>query len=124
MSTICYNCNISRKFYRFLVTKKSRGKCYYCSWFIALFLKDAKLMYCSQKCPKGLSGHSVIVKDNCVYDTNGRRHWDYDEYIKFYDVNVYKMFSESEYRKESFFDDIRDGFVEWCAERNVYCNPE
>lgn len=110
--------------YKEAISKKSCGYCYFYSWAIALCLKDAQLMYCSQKSKDGQTAHAVIVKDNCVYDTNNRRHYNYDEYIKRYNIIVYRMFSEEEYRKETFFDDIRPGFVEWCAKNNVYCNPQ
>lgn len=111
--------------YKELCTNKSRGYCYFYSRKIALFLKDAQLMYGSFKCFDGSpSGHSVIVKNNCVYDTNARIHYDIDEYKKLVEFNIYKIFSEEDYRKEDFFDNIRDGFVQWCAERNVYCYPQ
>lgn len=110
--------------YKEAISKKSCGHCYFYSWAIAQWLEDAKLMYCSQKLKDGPSAHAVIVKDNCVYDTNLRRHFDYNEYIELYDIVIYKMFSEEEYRTETFFDDIRPEFVEWCAKNNVYCNPQ
>lgn len=81
-------------------------------------------MYCAQTIKDGWSAHAVIVKDNCVYDTNLRRHFDYNEYIELYHIVIYKLFSEEEYRKETFFDDIRSEFVEWCEKNNVYCNPQ
>lgn len=112
-----------KEFYKEAVSKKSCGFCYYFSWTIALHLKDAKLLYCSQRQDVGHGGHAVIVKNNCVYDTNNRRHYDYKEYLELFDIVVYKIFKEEEYRKESFFDDIRPGFVEWCKENNVYCDP-
>ena len=37
---------------------------------------------------------------------------------------VYKIFSEEEFRSEDFFDSIREGFVQWCEDRNVYCDPQ
>lgn len=113
------------KLYKELCTNKSRGGCYFYSWTTALFLKDAELMYGSFKCSDGsLSGHAVIVKNNCVYDTNHRLHYDIEEYMQLLDFDVYKMFSEKEYRTKDFFDNIRDSFVQWCAERNVYCDPQ
>ena len=112
------------EWYKFVLSKKSCGFCYYCSWRTALYIKDAKVMYCSIDSRKGPTGHAVIVKNNRVYDTNKRRHFEYDEYIKLFNVHVYKMFSYGEYAKQSFFDDIRQGFVEWCAENHVYCDPE
>lgn len=110
--------------YKYIWSKKSDGHCYITSASIALFLDDAKIMYCSIKGKNGDTGHSVIVKNNCVYDTNQRLHYDLEEYKKIFEVNVYKIFSKEEYNDEEFFDNIRDGFVKWCAERNVYCNPQ
>lgn len=113
------------EFYSELWSKKSYGHCYYYSWAVALFLKDAELMYCSIKIKDGSdTAHAVIVKNNCVYCTNLQRHFDLDEYKEIGNVNVYKMFSEKEYRTGTFFDDIRDDFVKWCTERNVSCNPQ
>lgn len=112
------------KIYNKLLTSESCGYCYYYSRIIALFLEDAQLMYCSIELEDRLTAHAVVVKNNCVYDTNYRRHIDYEEYIEKEKVTIYKMFSADEYRKESFFDDIRQGFVDWCVERNVYCDPQ
>lgn len=114
----------SKKHYRKACTKKSKGYCYFYSWAIANFLRDAQIMYCSIQIHGRPSGHSVIVKNNCVYDTNEIKHYDFDDYIKHQEAVIYKMFSEDEYRKATFFDDIRDGFVEWCAKNNVYCSPQ
>lgn len=113
-----------REEYKEVISKKSCGYCYFYSWAIIQQLEDAQLMYCSQKINGKLTAHAVIVKNNCVYDTNLRRHFDYNQYVEFYDIVIYKMFSEKEYRTETFFDDIRPGFVEWCEKNNVYCNPQ
>ena len=113
-----------KKFYKEAFSKKSLGHCYYYSWGIAEFLQDAQLMYCSIMLKDGPSMHSVIVKNNCVYDTNQKRHFNYDEYIELYEAKVYKMFSREEYCKKSFFEDIRKDLVEWCTKNNVYCDPQ
>lgn len=113
-----------KKVYKDAFSKKSLGHCYYYSWAIALCLQDAQLMYCSIMLKDGPNMHSVIVKNNCVYDTNWRRHMDYNEYIQLYEAKVYKMFSREEYCKKSFFDDIRKDLVEWCTKNNVYCDPQ
>lgn len=119
--------NIKRfcpEIYNLVWSKKSLGQCYMISACIAVFIDDATLMYCSIQGKNGPTGHAVIVKNNCVYDTNQRQHYDLEEYKKIFEVDVYKTFSKDEYRDEKFFDNIRDGFVQWCAERNVYCNPQ
>lgn len=78
----------SHRGYREIWSKNSIGHCYYFSWYIALFLNDATLMYCSIKGNDGRNtAHSVIVKNNCVYDTNARQHFDLNDYnlpCKFY----------------------------------------
>ena len=51
-------------------------------------------------------------------------HHDVDEYKKQFSFDVYKMFSEKEYRRKDFFDNIREDFVHWCAEHNAYCKPQ
>lgn len=120
--------NIKRKCpkgYKDIWSKKCIGHCYYYSWEIALFLENAELMYCSVKRRDGTkTAHAVIVKNNCVYCTNARRHYEIEEYKKLFDVEVYKMFSEEEYRDKKFFENIREDFKKWCVERNVYCNPQ
>ena len=111
--------------YREILSKKSIGYCYYYSREIALYLEDAELMYCSIIEVDGTNtAHSVILKNNCVYDTNERKHFDFKKYTKKFRVNVYKIFFKNEYQSDDFYDNIRDDFIRWCAERNVYCNPQ
>lgn len=111
--------------YKFIWDKKNIGHCYAVAWILALWLEDAKIMYCSIASKEdGKTAHAVVVKNNCIYDTNKRMHFDYDEYIEINKVEVYQIFEEEVYCKKSFFDDVRQGFVDWCTERNVYCNPQ
>lgn len=115
----------NKKSYKFILSKKYFGNCYYVSWILALHIEDAKIMYCSVAAKEGgQTAHAVVVKNNCVYDTNKKKHFDYDEYIKMSKAEVYKIFDKDVYAKKSFFDDIRQDFVDWCAERNVYCDPQ
>lgn len=106
-------------------SKKYYGHCYFYSWCVAMLLKDAELMYCSiDKGNGNRTGHSVIVKNNCVFCTNSRQHFDLEEYKKMRRVIIYKMFSREEYISKTFFDDNREDFKKWCAQHNTYCNPE
>ncbi len=111
--------------YKFIWDKKNIGHCYVVAWVLALFLEDAKVMYCSVPCKEGgQTAHAVVVKNNCIYDTNLRMHFDFDEYIEMNKAEVYQIFEEEVYCKKSFFDDVRQDFKNWCAERSVYCNPQ
>jgi len=111
--------------YKWICSKESIGYCYSVSRSISLFLDDAELMYCSIKLDDGsLTAHSAIVKNDTVYDTNCRRHFEYNSYLETFNVTIYKTFPAEVYRKESFFDDIRADFVAWCEEHQVYCDPQ
>ena len=109
--------------YKFLNSKKSSGTCYLSSWLIALHLKGAQIMYLGYGDSKDtLTAHAVVVKGNVVYDTNARMHANIFEYLEFSNAKVFKIYDEKQYRKKSFFDDIRDEFVPWCQENNITCN--
>lgn len=110
--------------YKFIWDKRNIGHCYAVTWILARHIEDAKIMYCSCKGENGQTAHAVIVKNHCIYDTNDRKHFDYDEYIKMFDVEVYQIYEKEQYCSINFFNNIRQGFVDWCAERNVHCNPE
>ena len=113
------------KLYREANSEESCGYCYFYSRAVALYLKGAKLMYCSIEGEDGEdSGHAVILKNNCVYCTNARRHFFLEEYKDEMKVKIYKIFSEEEFVSETFFEDIREDFVKWCKENNVYCKPQ
>lgn len=112
------------KLYKDALSKSSYGYCYFYSWGIALYLTDAQIMYCSIDSKDGPTGHAVIVKNNCVYDTNLRQHFDLEVFKETLNCKIYKLFSEEDYRDVNFFDNIRKGFVDWCAENNVYCDCE
>lgn len=111
--------------YKDALSDKSNGHCYFYSWAIALYLKNAKIMYCGVRRKKGdYTGHAVIVKKGCVYDTNRRQHYDLKEYKKMFHVKVYKLFSRKEYATIDFFDNIRRDFADWCEKNNIYCDPQ
>ena len=76
--------NIKKRYYKMykkIWSKEAIGGCYFFSWVIALNLKDAKLMYCAvDGSEEPRISHAVILKDNCVYCTNCRRHFNLEEY--------------------------------------------
>lgn len=113
-----------RKLYKALRTKRSCGYCYLFSCALAICIKDAEVLYCTIQIDGQPSGHSVVLKNNCIYDTNQKKHYSYEFFLEDSGAEVYKIFTKDEYAKRSFFDDIRPGFVEWCKERNAYCDPQ
>lgn len=106
--------------YKFLKSRKSIYKCYDCSQFIALYLQDAKLMYCSIKLRDGsFGGHSVILKNDYVYDTNDRMHYTLKDFVKHHTATIYKTFSREEYENDDFFENIKSDWISWCNQNNV-----
>ena len=117
--------NSNIEFYRELLGQDSIGYCYYYSRELALFLKDVKIIYCCIELDNGeKTGHAMILRDDCVYNTSSKQHYYLEAYEKMRGFEVYRIFSEEEYRREEFFDNIREGFIKWCEERNVYCDPQ
>lgn len=111
------------KLYHYARSKrKSCGHCYMYSLCLGFYLHKASIMYCSVRGIGGVrTAHAVLVKDGCVYDTNFRRHHDFDEYIKFFDAKVYKIFPEKIYKDYDFFKNIKGDFINWCNENDVIC---
>ena len=101
-----------------------QGYCYYYSRSLALYLKDAKLMYCSIEKDGIDISHAVILKDGVVFDTNLRIHCDLNEYLEDNNAKVFCIYSSNEYGKKSFFDDIRENLINYCKNNSVYCNPQ
>lgn len=103
----------------------SLGKCYYFSRWLAAYIDDAKLMYCSITLDDGTqTAHSVIVKDDCVFDPNARMHYNYDEYLRNFGAQVFRFYTSDMYLRDSFFDNIREDLLKWCADNNVSCEPQ
>ncbi len=91
------------------------------SWEMALLLEEAELMYCIAETDCGAIAHSVIVKNNCVYDPLYVLQFDYNEYVKMHDVEIYKKFSYEEYDDSEFPVKSLEDFSKWCIEKcNIY----
>lgn len=108
------------KLYRKANSKASLCHCYDYSRKLAMYLKNAKLMYCATiHHEDGKTAHAVILKNGYVYDTNLRQHVELEYYVELLDVIVYRTFSKSEYQDEDFFDNIKDDFASWCRQNDV-----
>lgn len=83
--------------YNLICNKKNIKHCYAVSWALALLLDDAKIMYCSIASKTGQTAHAVVVKNGCIYDTSRRKHYDFDEYIKITNAEIYKIFEKDVY---------------------------
>lgn len=108
------------RLYRKANSKASLCHCYEYSRKLAMYIKDAKLMYCATiHHEDGKTAHAVILKNGYVYDTNLRQHVELKYYVELLDVLVYRTFSKSEFKNKDFFDNIKDDFAFWCRQNNV-----
>ena len=105
-------------------SKKYFGHCYYFSRRIAMHIENSEIMYLAIWEGEMYISHAVVVKNNCVFDTNARIHFNLQEYITLNQAKVYKTFTRNEFEKDDFFSDIRQGLVQYCADHNIYCDPE
>lgn len=127
--------NIIKKRYKVLYnvarSEECNHKCYFISYAIANALEnpDIKILWiCIQTTPDNKCGHSVIVKNNKIYDSNLRRTYSYEEYFKAYKAEVFKEYSIEEYMNKAnlqkpyfaFLD--WEEFGEWCKARKAVRN--
>lgn len=111
----------NKDIYKEIWNKNNIGRCYYVLRTLACLLEDSKIMYCSVTLKMGKkAGHAVVVKNNCIYDTNEREHFDYEEYLSENKAEVYKIFEKDIYSKPNFLKDVEKDFKIWCNERDAY----
>lgn len=103
-------------------------QCYFTSYSLANTLKNPsiKILWISTYIKLDMKcGHSVLVKDDKIYDSNLRRTYDREAYLKAFNAEVFKEYSIDEYinddfRKQKYFDFLDwDEFGNWCKERGV-----
>lgn len=106
-------------------------KCYFTSYAIANTLEnpDIKILWISiQTTPEDKCGHSVIVRDDKIYDSNLRRTYNREEYLKAFKAEVFKEYSIEEYMskanmQQTYFTFLDwEEFGEWCKVRNAVRN--
>ena len=96
--------------------------CYSFARDVALCFPDAKLIYCAALNPfkeNDVFAHAIFERNNEIYDTNRRMSYKKEEYERVFQVKIYKAWAYDEFSKESFYTDVRKGFVKWCQENNV-----
>lgn len=103
------------------------NKCYFTSYAIANTLEnpDIKVLWISIEASNHRCGHSVIVRNDKIYDSNLRRTYNREEYLKAYRAEIFKEYSIEEYmnksnlKKEQFDFLDWEEFGKWCEEKNI-----
>lgn len=102
-------------------------KCYFTSYAIANTLQnpDIKVLWICIETLNYKCGHSVIVRGDKIYDTNFRRTYNREEYLKAFKAEVFKEYSIEEYLnkanlQQTYFTFLDwEEFGEWCKVRDA-----
>lgn len=103
-------------------------ECYATTYAIANTLKnpEIKILWIAVQSAEEKCGHAVILRNGKIYDSNLRRTFNYDEYFKAFNVEIFKEYSLEDYltqenlSRESCFKLLEwKAFGKWCIEHNV-----
>lgn len=118
---------VDKIFYDFLLRIGCRGKCYECSFKLAKMWKDSKVKIlwiaasgigCDHR-----YGHAVIERNGFILDTNTRKCYNKDAYLKAQQAEIFYEYSLEEYLQvDSPWELKWREFGKWCEERNVQRN--
>jgi len=116
-----------KAFYKYLQTEECRGECYRCSFKLAYLLNDSKVKIlwfaATAFGDTERYGHAVLVKNGYILDTNTRKSYKKEKYLKALNAEIFYEYSLEEYLLvETPWDLKWDEFGKWCEERNVQRN--
>ena len=102
-------------------------KCYFTSYALVNVLENPefKILWIGAEYLDHRCGHSVITRKNKIYDSNLRRTYDREKYLKAFNAEVFKEYSIDEYLnkanlQKSDFDFLDwEEFGKWCEARGV-----
>jgi hypothetical protein len=117
-----------KELYYFARSEACNHQCYTTTYEIANTLKnpEIKILWIAIQSIEEKCGHAVILRKGKIYDSNLRRTFNYDEYFKAFNVEIFKEYLLEDYlvkgklSRESSFEDLDwKSFGDWCEERNV-----
>ncbi|MBE5812954.1 MAG: hypothetical protein E7314_04800 [Clostridiales bacterium] len=113
----------NKQFYMYLHSEECRGHCYECSFKLAKILNDPeiKIIWISAiDVDTSKYGHAVIERKGRILDTNTRKSYNKDQYLKAQKAEIFKEYVLEEYQKvERPWDLQWSEFGEWCKVRDV-----
>lgn len=116
---------IDKVFYQYLQSEDCNKKAFETTLNTASLLQDSKVkivwMSITQIGTNYKTGHAVLKKGNWVYDTNLKRTYNFKDYMKCRQVEVFKEFSlkEGEYFANNSYVQSWKEFITWCKERDA-----
>lgn len=118
---------IDKSFYKHLQTEECKGECYRCSFKLAYLLNDPKvkiLWFAATAFDDSERyGHAVLVKNGYILDTNTRKSYKKEKYLKALKAEIFYEYALEEYLQvDSPWELKWEEFGKWCEERNVQRN--
>lgn len=116
-------------YYRYLRSSECNNKCYATTRRLASVMLDPKVKLVwlgAVGTREGHKfGHSVLKKGNWIYDSNLRRTYKAESYIKCFQAQIFKEFEMHEYINPEYMDKIWDSeFKIWCQEKDFKRSTE
>lgn len=111
--------------YRYLRSEECNHECYDTTKWLADFIKDPEIkivwLGVDDIWDDSRWGHAILKKGDWVYDTNLRRTYKFEDYIKTLKAEIFKEFSleGEEYFRENSYEDVYQEFGIWCKERGI-----
>ena len=116
----------NKKFYHDLRSNESYCYCYDYTFDLVSILKNPKvrlIWLCAVDVQGKKYGHAVIEKNGFIYDTNLRRTFSKDKYLKISLAEIYREYSLEEYQNLKAVHQLDwDDFGKWCMDRNAERN--
>lgn len=120
----------NKEFYYNARSEACNNRCYFTSYALAntLLAEDIKILWiCIEPIPHKRCGHSVIARGNNIYDSNLRRTYNREEYLRAFKAEVFKEYSIEEYfskanLQQTYYEFVNlkwEEFGKWCETKNA-----
>ncbi len=115
---------IDKEFYKHLQTEECNKQCYRCTFKLAYLLNDSKVKILwlagTPFDDEERYGHAVLIKNGYVLDTNTRKSYKKETYLKAMQAEIFYEYSLEEYLLVDNPWDLKwNEFGSWCEERNI-----
>lgn len=114
-----------KELYEWLRSDSCNHKCYDATLQLAKTLHNPniKILWIGLTDFREKYGHAVLEKNGWIYDTNHRRTYKKEKYLKAQEAKVFKEIPIQVYQKVSDFNQLGwEDFGKWCQERSIIRN--
>lgn len=113
-----------KTYYKYVRSSKCNNKCYNTAENIARIVidPDLKLLWINAVDSSNghRFGHAILKRGDYIYDSNQRRTYDFEKYMKCYQAKVFREFTFKEYMDDDYmYEAFRGEFKTYCKERGI-----